>query len=88
MINPPAGIKKLGSAPAPGVAVDALVCRREQRSASLDSLFLYQPPPGVPALWLKNPRPCFAVSAQQFKVAIPNAIANALLRRRRGQALF
>jgi len=54
MINPPAGIKKLGSAPAPGVAVDALVRRCEQRSASLGSFFLYQPPPWVPALRL-NP---------------------------------
>jgi len=46
----PKPLKKLGSAPAPGVAVDALARRREQRSASLDSFFLYQPPPGVPAL--------------------------------------
>ena len=48
-------LKKLGSAPAPGVAADALVRRCEQRSASMGRFFLHQPPPGVPAQIL-NPK--------------------------------
>jgi len=50
---PSVTLKKLGSAPAPGVAADALVRRCEQRSASMGRFFLHQPPPGVPAQWLK-----------------------------------
>jgi len=52
--------KKLGGATAPVAAVDALVLRREQRSASLGSFFLYQPQPGVPAPWQNPPPPRLA----------------------------
>ena len=46
--------KKLGSAPAPGAAADALVRRRERASASRHPcFFLHQHPVGVPALRLK-----------------------------------
>ena len=44
-------LKKMGSAPAPGAAADALVRRRERASASRHPrFFLYQHPEGVPAL--------------------------------------
>jgi hypothetical protein len=47
--------KKLGSAPAPGAAADALVRRRERARASSHRFFLNQHPKGVPALRLNNP---------------------------------
>ena len=56
----PKPLKKLGSAPAPGVAVDALVRRREQRSASLGCFLLHQSPPGVPASFCLPASPALA----------------------------
>jgi len=55
-------LKKLGSAPAPGAAADALVRRRERARASSHRFFLNQRPKGVPAFqderyWTANARP-------------------------------
>jgi len=48
--SPPHFSKKLGSAPVPGAAADALVRRRERVRASSPRFFLNQHPEGVPAL--------------------------------------
>ena len=62
---------KLGSAPAPGAAADALVRRRERASASSPPcLFLYQHPEGVP-----RPVPPFACRV----IACETLIANGTL---------
>jgi hypothetical protein len=50
-------LKKLGSAPAPGAAADALVRRRERARASSHRFFLNQHPQGAPAFIKLMERP-------------------------------